>query len=184
VRSPFLPLALGLVFGLATSGCDSSSDGYIYPPNTAPANILDMDIDTGTEITNTPGKDRPAVLVEYQAGGTWIVSTTCDTTVSGYSCSWDIVLSVDAGHKLTILDDKTDLESSDRVLTVDPGAVRAIFQTESDVDPVTLQSDPGDTLQIDSLLDGNLDPGFVSWSSGGENTNSGSNPIQLTPTSP
>jgi hypothetical protein len=179
VRALLLPLVLTLI------GCDSSSDGYLYPPVTGPSNVLDMDIDTDAQIANTPGKDRPAVLVEYQAGGTWNVSTTCDTTVSGYSCAWDLVLSLDAGHDLTILDDKTDLESADRVLTIDQGAVRAIFETESDVDQITLASPPGDKLQIDAVLDGDLaDPSFISWTSGGNVANAGSNPVRLTPTAP
>jgi hypothetical protein len=185
---------VALSFLLAACGSPSPSGYYYSQPSSGPTNVLKMDIDTGGHLVADPGK-AVGIFAEYTAGGQWLLWTTCDTTSSGYLCGFDIVASVKAGEALAVENQTADLEDTDKVLRVDDGAVRLIFETDTDTDGVWLTAPAGETLELDAELDGG-DPvicdrntgvcqQIVSWPSGGAvQVGAPSNPVDLVPTAP
>ena len=55
-----------------------------------------VDVDTGGTLLTTPGNGI-GVYVEYQTGGHWRVSWTCDTSLTSLSCNFVVDASVTAG---------------------------------------------------------------------------------------
>jgi hypothetical protein len=71
-----------------TSGTSSSGGQQTQP--------LVVDVDTNATLVTTPG-NGVGVYVEYEAGGQWRISWTCDTNLTGLSCSYMVDVSVASG---------------------------------------------------------------------------------------
>lgn len=173
VRTLFILTAAS--FALA---CTSTPDGYVPLTDYGPNNVLTVDIDTGAQLSLDPGKGV-GVAVQYAAGGTWTIATSCDTLQSNFTCAWDLVVSVPLPNQL-------DLVGSDpRVYRVDPGALRVVLPSQSAGDTFSFSAPPGVTLELDVVWDGHHDASMVSWvQGGGLKTGAPSNPIDFRPASP
>jgi hypothetical protein len=168
--------------GLALAACSGGSGGYV-PPVAEPGLVQTVGVDTGEQLVPNPGGGA-GVFVEYAAGGTWHVFTTCDTTQSNFTCGWDLVASIDRSASLSVTE-QAEVDKGDQVLRVDKGAVRLLFDTAMDVDGVHLSAPPGKSLELDVILDGNHDASLVSWVTGGAvHLGAPSDPIQFAPTAP
>lgn len=165
------------------SACGPTPTGYVEPQGD-PVHVYSVTVDTGETLVAQPGQGY-GVFVEYAAGGEWHVFTTCDADVTGYSCAWDLIASVDGTETLAVTD-QTDLEAPDKVLRIDPAAVRLVFQTDSDTDGVRLTGTPGEPLSLDLEWDGPFAASStLSWFGGGAvHTGAPSDPVDLTPTAP
>jgi hypothetical protein len=175
---------------LLTPACGSGNDGYvaIYDNEPEPA-VSTVDIALGGTLESDPGQGA-GLNVEASVGGVWRLSTTCDTTISGVGCTWDIVASVDPdAGRLDITDDST-LDSDDVTSRVDDAAVRAVLFTGEGEKSVTLTGPDGADLTVDAILDDlhgdSIVRGFVSWVSDGGAINNGapSNPVVFHPVAP
>ncbi|HEX4335341.1 MAG TPA: hypothetical protein VH062_05475 [Polyangiaceae bacterium] len=179
--------------GLAV-GCGSDHDsGYGYGSGEKVSDYGDLcqlqrptasqsvDIDTDQTLDADPGA---GVFVEYAAGGTYHLFTTCDTDTSKLSCRWSFTASIDPTLSLAVTDDGS-LESDDTITRLDKGGVRLDFTTDADADGVAIKVPAGESLRLNMLLDGCYDPRFVNWvSDGSVRTGSPSDPLVFVPTSP
>lgn len=174
----------------AVSACtyeDGHGPHHKGPSNSSPppsTNVESATIDTGASMAEMePGRGVGA-FVEYSAGGSWSVYTTCDTEISKLSCEWDIIVSADTAAEIyDFLPDR--LESSDYLEWEDERSVRMVTTTSTDFDGFFVETAPGATLRVDVFLDGQPAPRYIYWvGDGGLHKGSPTNPIDLFPSAP
>lgn len=154
-------------------------DGGSYPPPST--NVEQATIDTDQLLDVQPGVGAGA-FVEYESGGTYHVSTSCDVS-SGTDCLWDIVV--------TPLDDAAvqsfaprDLEPDDSLSFGAGNQLRLVAYTGQDFDGFSFQTDPGVGIQVDALLDDAAGNRYLFWvGDGALHSGAPSNPINLVPSS-
>ncbi len=183
-----------VVFLLAAStlgGCYYERDRYDDPPTPIgppPAEeIFESQIDVGETLTTTPGEGA-GVFVEYSGGGQWRVFTACDSKLSGYACEWDVLVTAPFGVALSNVQDE-GLEGDDVVYISEADsegrtgeAVNLVSYTSTGTDGVTFQSDPGEPIRIDVILDGVSEPRYTYWiGDGAIHRGAPSNPMDLVP---
>jgi hypothetical protein len=194
-----LTAAVGLSLGSA--GClITTGDGTVVTtdpgPEPTPA-VVQETIDTGATMTSTPGQGV-GVFVQYAQGGHWTVFTTCDTTLSGDNCGFDVLVS--ALPNGTTLPGTTNgvaqqqgitnvqgqnLEAGDAVTLNEDGSVDLTATTTFGTDGMSFDAAPGQTIEINVLLDGQDAQDFVFAVSNGALLNGvPTNPVDFTPGTP
>jgi hypothetical protein len=174
-----VPLFVACGYGDHTSHHDDSWDGYAPNPSPAQGDIEEAAIDTDELLDVDPGVGAGA-FVEYESGGTYHVTTSCDVG-QGADCYWDIVV--------TPLDDAAvsslsplDLESDDSVVLGSGNQLRMVAYTGSDFDGFSFQTDPGAAIELDVLLDNAGGNRYLFWvGDGALHSGAPSNPIRLVP---
>lgn len=156
--------------------------GYQEPPPDTVEPML-VSIDTDATISASPG-EGVGLFVEYAAGGTWRLWTTCDTNYSSVACNFDIFAAVDADSEL--LDIRGDeLEGNDEVGPWDVGVAFFHAETDSDVDSMTLATTPGAIVEVAIYLDSYSQPRFVYWFGDGVlHEGAPTNPVDFEPVAP
>ena len=160
------------------NGCYGPGNGS-YAASTS---VEQATIDTDQALDVDPGAGAGA-FIEYDTGGTYHVSTSCDVA-QGNPCYWDILvtpLNCAAIQNVAAV----DLESDDSV-SVDAGnQVHLVAYTDKDFDGFTLQTDPGAGIELDALLDNGAANRYLFWvGDGALHTGAPSNPVDLLPSSP
>lgn len=182
--------------GSLTTGCiivDEDDDGPNHrnnvdvidePNNNPPAQeIMQFPIDTD-QVLESPAGEGIGLFVEYAAGGTWRLWTTCDTNYSNVGCKFDIIASVDTASKIDVVEG-SDLEGFDEVIALDDGSVSMHAETASDFDVMSLVTTPGSILRVDLHLDGEPESRFIYWVGDGIlHEGAPTNPVDFIPTSP
>jgi hypothetical protein len=156
-----------------------SDDGYTdYPPNSS-SNVEEATIDTDELLEIDPGEGAGA-FVEYETGGTYHVTTSCDVGQGG-DCYWDIVVTP-LGDAPVLSLSPFDLESVDSV-TLDAGnQLRLVSRTGQDLDGFSFQTEPGAPIELDVLLDNGPGNRYLFWvGDGALHSGAPSNPIDLIP---
>jgi hypothetical protein len=172
---------------VATSACTYSEhdrhDDDWNPPPQQNDEILSATIDTGATLAEIePGRGAGA-FVEYTSGGQWRVYTACDTELSGYGCTWDIIVSVDPDNSIHDFEDD-QLEASDYLDWEDQHAVRFVTSTTYDFDGFFVEATEGAPLRVDVYLDDQPAPRYIYWvGDGALHRGAPSNPIDLIPSS-
>jgi hypothetical protein len=179
-------------FALATSGCYAGDDVYYYDDGTyddgycAPG-FAQSDIDSGSKLELDPGVGA-GVTAEYLGDGAWRFATACDTALSGYPCSWDILVSAVDGeieHFDSESLERTDVLASGPSVQGGPDdAVRLVATNDYDLDAFTLDATPGATLEIDTILDEQCGGSYVHWLDAGRVVSAQTQTVDLTPSSP
>jgi hypothetical protein len=156
------------------------------------ARVALLAIDSGGQVQLDAGSGI-GVSVEYIEGGQWSVASSCDTTLSGLRCSYDILVSTDDAAGITAFE-AVELEQSDTLQAPDPFALSAELDTGDDADGFGFTTAPGATVRVSALLydpaDGNWlswsdDPRFISWvGHGAVHLGAPTNPVDLTPDRP
>jgi hypothetical protein len=134
------------------------------------------------------------VGVEYAEGGLWSVSVTCDTSLTGESCNYDLLVSTDEDSGITAFEGVA-LESDDILSAPDDFAVSAVLATGDDTDGFGFTTAPGATVRVSALLydphgnggplDWSDDPRFISWvGDGAVHRGAPTNPVDLAPNRP
>jgi hypothetical protein len=184
-----LTACLGLAFG--STGClidgsatYSTSDPTIdvTPVDPTPA-IAELAIDPGAAMSSDPG-NGVGLFVQYDQGGHWNLFTTCDTAITGASCSFDVIVSAD---RSVVIDnvEGLDLEPSDSVSLNSDGSINLVTDTSFGTNGLTFDADPGAIIEVDMLLDGVAQPRFVYLVSDGALLDGvPSNPVDLAPAAP
>ena len=142
-------------------------------------------IDAGAVITAEPG-EGVGLFVEYQAGGLWRLSTSCDTNYSNAVCAFDIVVSVDTASEIRGVTGEA-LEGFDEVGEFDGETGSAFFlaETDSNIDAMNVETTPGAILRVDLILDGQPEPRFIYWFGEGVlHQGAPTNPMDLEPSEP
>ena len=181
-RSWCLLLALPLFVACGYGSHTSHDDGYgsNYPPNPpAQGDIESATIDTDQLLDVEPGAGAGA-FIEYDAGGTYHVTTSCDFD-QGSACNWDIVVTpLDDAALLGVT--PVDLESDDSVTIGSGNQVRLVALTARDFDGFSFQTDPGAAIEVDALLDNGAANRYLFWvGDGALHSGAPSNPVDLVP---
>lgn len=130
-----------------------------------------LDVDAG---------DGAGVFVEYESGGTYHVTTSCDAAESG-ECYWDLLLTPLDGSPASSLS-PFDLESDDSLSLEQGNSVRLVAYTGTDFDGFSFQTDPGAAIELDALLDNACGNRYLFWvGDGALHSGAPSNPIDLVP---
>ncbi len=168
------PLALAIAFSPA---CGSRSDAEAEPFG---LHVAEVGIEPDVGIDVQPGVGA-GLFLETTSAGQWTLMTACDSDYSGYACDWDVVVSVAPGARLRAIE-IWDAERSDDVFRIDSGALQWLALTGSDIDGLTFETDPGEPLRVDVLLDGESDPRFIYWNwDGAVQSGAPSDPVDLVP---
>lgn len=179
------PASLALGACVAPEPPHGKESGEAFRPPTA-----ELAIDGGAELALEPGEGI-AVGVEYSGEGRWSVTTSCDTALTGLSCTFDLVVSTDELSPIT--DYGGDMLEGDRLVSLDRFALSGTFETDDDLDAFGFTTSPGATVRVSALLydlegggwDWLEDPRIISWiGNGGVHRGAPTNPVDLTPASP
>ncbi|HLK35717.1 MAG TPA: hypothetical protein VKU41_03120 [Polyangiaceae bacterium] len=146
-----------------------------------------VDVDTNQTLSQ-PGGQGVGVYVEYRAGGHWHVWWTCDTSLTGLSCGFQIGISTSAA--IANLASQA-FETGDQLSQGAMSQVTATTTTTTGVDGVTFDTPPGGTVTLDAQVDGQRQIGgksFIFFVENGQ-PNGGytgpvADPLMLEPTSP
>lgn len=178
----WLPVAVGCSYG------DHRRDYYDYdyddgsgaPYVPAPSNeVEEATIDADQLLDVSPGEGAGAFF-EYESGGTFHVTTSCDLD-SGSECAWDIVVVPLDGAPISTIA-PFDLENDDSVSFGYTNQLQLLAYTGRDFDGVSFQTDPGAAIQVDALLDGGAANRYLFWvGDGALHSGAPSNPVNLVP---
>lgn len=147
--------------------------------STPSGNVEQATIDADELLDVEPG-DGAGAFIEYESGGTYHITTSCDVA-GGVDCAWDIVVTPLDGAPLESLT-PVDLEKDDTVTIGSPNAVRLVASTGRDFDGFSFKTDPGAAIEVDALLDDAPANRFLFWvGDGALHGGAPSNPVDLIP---
>ncbi len=173
----------GLVVMALGSACHHEHPDSDIIDERADAEVFEVTIDTDERIDVEPGEGA-GVFLEYHGDGRWELFTTCDTEVSDLLCEFDIFLSVPVGERIRDVEG-LELEREDQLRRIEGGVVQLLLLTDVDFDRVKFETEPGETVRLDVLIDGIEDPELVFWNGYGSlQLAAPSNPLDLTPSEP
>jgi len=157
--------SLLVVGAFAASGClFVEDDAYYDDPYHGDSYGYDTDVVYTTidadHVLDTELGEGAGVFVEYTSGGTWLLWTSCDTLITGNTCSWDIA--VRSYSAIDALAD-SDLEAYDRVEVLSGNAFNFYSETYSHSDAVEFGTLPGEQIEIDVILDGYRGNNYLVW---------------------
>jgi hypothetical protein len=174
---------------LGLGGCvfvddrDDGMGGYAPPPPQSNVEPMLVSIDADATITAEPG-EGVGLFVEYAAGGTWRIWSTCDTNYSNVACVFDVAASVDDASELTDVFGE-DLDGHDEIGFIDFASAYMHAEVSSDIDGMKLITTPGAILRVETYLDGVPQPRFVYWFGDGVlHTGAPTNPVDFEPSAP
>jgi hypothetical protein len=187
---PHRPLSLvALLLALPTVGCgyggrDHHHDYYDddYEPSNGGSTsqtIEQATIDVDQLLDVEPG-DGAGAFIEYEAGGNYHVTTSCDVAENG-DCYWDIVvMPLDDSPVANVT--PIDLESDDSLSFGAGNQLRLVAVTEDDFDGFSFQTEAGAAIRVDALLDDAPANPYLFWvGDGALRAGAPSNPIDLVP---
>jgi hypothetical protein len=139
-------------------------------------------VDADATMSVRPGEGA-GIFVQYASGGHWSVFTACDTNRSNRPCRFDLIISADPTVSFSG-PQGLDLEPVDVLSLGSDGTIRLQTGTAGKLDGVSFDADPGATIRVDALLDGEARPDLVNWIGGGQQQQGTTdNPVDFTPTS-
>jgi hypothetical protein len=169
-------------FGEEHSGSAPTSTAVAPTAPTTPP--LDVRIDPGAVTSVSPGQ-KVGVYVESTRNGHWTVLTTCDTSVSGAACSFDLNVTPEAGSTLSGLTGENLTYGDDAMTQLDDGTVQLVATTKYLATGLSFDTEPGALIEVNMLLAGMPQTGVVHWVSGGRvQDGAPSNPVNFVPSAP
>jgi hypothetical protein len=178
---------------LGLAACvEPETEAYLDDSMRPITGVVELGIDRDGQVQLEPGQGV-AVAVQYGEGGSWQVTTACDTALSGSRCDYDIVVSTDDDASIDSFMAQ-GLEEADELRAPDAFALAAVLDTGEDTDGFSFTTPPGATVRVSALLydpgfdswfEWNDDPRFISWVGGGAvHRGAPTNPVDLTPDRP
>jgi hypothetical protein len=171
--------------GSASGSAGGSGSGGPYGSSSsggAATQPLLVDVDTGGTLVATPGNGI-GVYVEYQSGGHWRVSWTCDSSLTNLSCSYVVDASVGTG---TIANPASDgFQGGDSLSQASPRQIEAVATTTTGDDAMLFDTTPGVPITVTVSLNAPVSFFFVQ----DQRVNGGykgalTNPLMLQPKTP
>jgi hypothetical protein len=142
-----------------------------------------VSIDAGATVSPTPGK-TVGVYVEETGKGHWSVLTTCDTSVSGAACSFDLNVTPEAGSSFSGVT-AANLAYPDAMTVLGDGTIQIATATTHLANGLSFDTEPGALIEVNVLLDGAPQLGLVHYVSGGvEHAGVPGNPVDFVPVAP
>lgn len=182
-------LVQSIVAGIILLGAQAAARADMVTVTPTPGSVRDSAaaderVDADATMSVSPGEGA-GVFVQYASGGHWNVFTSCDTNRSDRPCRFDIViLPVDSSVSISGPQGQ-QLEPVDVLTLGSDGSIRLQTGTAGRLDGVSFDADPGATMRVDVLLDGEARPDFVNWVSDGEQRQgTAGNPVDFKPSSP
>jgi len=172
-----VPLFVACGYGDHMSHRDGSpSDSPDPTPN---GNVEEAIIDADQLLDVDPGVGAGA-FIEYESGGTYHVTTSCDVEQGG-SCYWDIVVTpLDDAALLSV--SPLNLEVEDSITLGSGNQMRLVTKTDKDFDGFSFETDPGAAIEVDALLDDGAANRYLFWvGDGALHSGAPTNPIDLVP---
>ncbi|MGH7271615.1 MAG: hypothetical protein ACREJ3_14385 [Polyangiaceae bacterium] len=123
--------------------------GYGGTGSATPPSLVDVDAN-GT-LTVSPGQGV-GVFIQYQTGGHWQVSWTCDTAQSTLSCNFQVDIS-SATSPIESAQPQS-FASSDTFTQVSGQEIDSTTTTAISTQGVTFDTAPGDEITVDAQIDG------------------------------
>ncbi len=115
-------------------------------------------VDANQTLESTPGQGI-GVYVEYETGGHWRISWTCDTGLTHLSCNFVVDASAATG---TIANPAaTAFESSDSLTEPSPQQIEATTTTTTGIDAVVFDTTPGARITVNVQLNAPVSFFFV-----------------------
>jgi len=160
------------------NGYYGPGNGSYMPSPAASQTVEQATIDVDRTVVFETG--QPGVYIEYGAGGSYRFSTSCDDTPNN-PCFWDILVTpLDGAAVLGVA--PAELESDDSVAIGSGNQVRFVAYTDNDSDGFTLQTDPGASIEVDTLLENSAANSYLFWvGDGALHRGAPSNPVDLIP---
>jgi hypothetical protein len=144
-----------------------------------------VDVDPNQTLTAQPGQGV-GVFTEYVTGGHWHVWWTCDTTVTGLGCQFDIYVSVASGSIANLTSEA--FEPSDQLSQTSAQQVHATTTTTTGVDGIRFDTTAGAIITLDARVDGQDNGAFLFFVQDGKVNggypNTVSDPLMFEPTTP
>ena len=157
-----------------------SGNGYCSSTSGSAATVEQATIDVDRTLDMMEPGGGAAVFVEYQAGGTYHITTGCKI-VQGTDCYWDLLVTPLDGAPVQGVA-PVELESDDSVSIGAGNQARLVAYTGRDFDGFTLQTEPGAAIEIDALLDNCAANSYLFWvGDGALQKGAPSNPVDLIP---
>lgn len=177
--------ALMFALPLVACGYGNGSRHHYYDDDYQPSGgstsqtIEEATIDVDQLLDVEPG-DGAGVFIEYETGGNYHVTTSCDVAQNG-ECFWDIiVLPLDDASVSNVT--PLDLESDDSLSFVSGNQLRLVTTTGKDFDGFSFQTEPGAAIRVDAFLDDAPANPYLFWvGDGALRSGAPSNPIDLIP---
>lgn len=150
--------------GLAT-GCIVERQHHVVrddPPRcTSPgSSAASAWIETDERLEAAPGEGA-GVFVEYESGGRWHVWLTCDTSVTGRPCHFDVFAQALGASIGNVVGES--LSPGDAVYHDCSDTAQLMTSTRATISGMYFDAPPGATIQLDVLLDGAPYPELVYW---------------------
>jgi len=130
--------------GGSPSGSSASAPELVY-------------VDPNQTLESTPGQGI-GVYVEYETGGHWRISWTCDTSLTQLSCNFVVDASVATG---TITQTEMALPSGDSVTQPSPQQIEATTTTTTGVDEILFDTAAGARITVNVQLNAPVSFFFV-----------------------
>jgi len=197
VRIVMIAAVLSIALAGALSGCSASAQtqgpyddtaGNATPASSSGGSgpgVQLVDVDPNQTLQAPPGQGV-GVFTEYQSGGHWNVSWTCDTNVTSLSCHFHISALVGSG---AISNLNGALASPGGELSQpSSNEVSATTLTTTLMDGITFDATPGAIITLNATIDGNENGSFLFFVQDGQ-VNGGyqgqfADPLMLEPASP
>jgi hypothetical protein len=152
-----------------------------YDPGTGGSTqtVEEATIDVDQLLDVEPG-DGAGAFIEYETGGHYHVTTSCDVDENG-ACYWDIVV-MPLGDAPVQNVTPLDLESDDSLSFGSGNQLRLVASTGKDFDGFSFHTDAGAAIRVDALLDDAPANPYLFWvGDGALRSGAPSNPIDLVP---
>jgi hypothetical protein len=176
-------VAVSVATSLAASGCvivrDDAGDPVYddWPYDEVVYETIDAD-----QVLHTALGEGVGLFVEYYAGGTWRLWTSCDTALTNAACTLEAHVVGESALSRVYTD---DFEGYDSVDLPYSDELWLYAETTYDSDGVEFDTDPGAAIELELWVDGYLDPGFIYWVGDGFiHEGAPSTPLVLTPDRP
>lgn len=173
----WLPLSAACSYGEHHDHYYDDTAGGAYTPPSEQVEESTIDADQLLDVSPAEGA---GAFIEYESGGTYHVTTSCDVD-NGGECAWDLVIvPLDGKPLLTFA--PFDLEDDDSLTFGYGNQLRLIAYTGRDFDGVDFQTEPGAAIQVDALLDDGAANRYLFWvGDGALHSGAPSNPVNLIP---
>ncbi|MGA2447826.1 MAG: hypothetical protein ABTD50_04035 [Polyangiaceae bacterium] len=115
-----------------------------------------VDVDAN-QVMNATAGTGVGVFIEYKTGGHWYVWWTCDTSLTGYSCNYDIKATAVSGTIANAVSQGPDVPA----ISLDgSNTIQLATTTTLGVDGVTFDTAPGAIISLDATLGGAEDGSY------------------------
>lgn len=143
------------------------------PPTTTPAKVS---VDVGKTLVASPG-DGAGIFITYAGSGHWNLTWTCDTNLSGKSCTFDVSVAAGSVAGLTAT-------PADAIVSQSATNFRVETATGTTLDGASFDTAPGGSIVFSGTINGQPMPSLVFYVSDGKTATAPSDPIELVPNAP